>query len=185
LGLALDTRFLYLCSFGMFILLILIEAVRYFKVGVLGSAVQNMMLMFVDEKDRSSKLILSHIYLLVGLSYPLWISDINKFSIQQYSGVVTVGIGDSLASIIGSHFGRHKWPGPSKKSIEGSLAFAISQILFFAVLHFLNVFDMLYGLNPYLIVFTSISSAYVEALANDNDNLLLPFIVYPCLVLVQ
>ena len=31
--------------------------------------------MFVDEKDSSSKLILSHIYLLIGFSYPLWVSN--------------------------------------------------------------------------------------------------------------
>jgi hypothetical protein len=31
--------------------------------------------MFVDEKDSSSKLILSHIYLLVGFSFPVWASN--------------------------------------------------------------------------------------------------------------
>ena len=33
------------------------------------------MIMFVDEKDSSSKLILSHIYLLVGFSFPVWASN--------------------------------------------------------------------------------------------------------------
>ena len=33
--------------------------------------------LFLDEKDISSKLILSHVYLLIGLSYPLWISNKN------------------------------------------------------------------------------------------------------------
>lgn len=67
--------------------------------------------LFIDEKDSSSKLILSHIYLLVGLSLPLWISDINTFNLCQLSGLITVGIGDSFASLIGSRFGKHKLPG--------------------------------------------------------------------------
>jgi len=30
--------------------------------------------LFLDEKDKSSKLVLSHIYLLLGIFYPFWIS---------------------------------------------------------------------------------------------------------------
>lgn len=99
LGFAHDRHLLYLCSYGMLILLILIEVllltviikwyrfefnffyflktIRYHKIGKIGVMISDTMNLFVDEKDSDSKLILSHIYLLVGFSFPLWVSNIN------------------------------------------------------------------------------------------------------------
>jgi dolichol kinase len=46
------------------------------------------------------------------------------------SGVLAIGIGDSAASVIGSKFGRIRFPFPSSpKTLEGTLASALSQIL--------------------------------------------------------
>ena len=86
-GLICDRSLLRLCSYGMLILLALVEIIRYFNMGKLGNIINYLLQLFVDEKDREGKLILSHIYLLIGLSLPLWISpsdgkfhfEINKF----------------------------------------------------------------------------------------------------------
>lgn len=77
LGLVYDRHLLYLCSYGLLILLALAELARYYKIGPLGRVIHDAMVIFLDEKDQKSSLIMSHIYLLVGLAYPLWLSDLN------------------------------------------------------------------------------------------------------------
>ena len=49
------------------------------------------------------------------------------------SGIITLGFGDSMASIIGKKIGSYRWP-DSNKTLEGSIAFwffvAVSFFLF-------------------------------------------------------
>ena len=97
--------------------------------------------------------------------------------------MITVGIGDSCASIVGSKFGKHKYL-DSKKSLEGTLALALSQILTFVLLDYFKLFN-LYELNNFTFVATSVMlSSFTEAFTNDNDNIVLPIVVYPFLKLV-
>ncbi|EJW73133.1 hypothetical protein WUBG_15959, partial [Wuchereria bancrofti] len=49
--------------------------------------------------------------------------------LYHFAGVATIGVGDSLAAIIGSQCGRLYWP-KSQKTMEGSIAFAIGQFIF-------------------------------------------------------
>ena len=44
----------------------------------------------------------------------------------QYTGILVLGVGDALASIVGKRFGRHRWTATTPKTIEGSLTFAVS-----------------------------------------------------------
>lgn len=46
----------------------------------------------------------------------------------MYTGILVLGVGDALASIVGKRIGRHKWSASSSKTIEGSVAFAVSVI---------------------------------------------------------
>ena len=74
-GLMYDIEFLAMCSYGMLILLLVIELIRYYQIGGLSDKIEDIMVLFVDHKDQNSQLILSHIYLLIGLSLPIWLSN--------------------------------------------------------------------------------------------------------------
>ena len=106
------------------------------------------------------------------------------FHVAELSGLITVGIGDSFASIIGTKYGAHRYLG-SKKSLEGTLALALSQIVTFILLHAFHLFNM-FDANNLLFVLTSvILSSFTEAFTNDNDNFVLPMVVYPFLRLIK
>jgi len=46
----------------------------------------------------------------------------------MYTGILALGVGDALASIVGKRVGRHRWSASSSKTVEGSVAFAVSVI---------------------------------------------------------
>ena len=99
---------------------------------------------YVDGRDHRGPVIVSHIFLLIGCSIPLWLSlattertgqgafrgwDVATRDLSMVSGVVCVGMGDAAASLFGRRYGRHRWPWSGGKSIEGSAAFALAVIL--------------------------------------------------------
>ena len=51
-------------------------------------------------------------------------------------GVVLLGVGDTVASVVGKSFGYLKW-GPTNKTIEGTFAFIISSSFAYRSLYYL------------------------------------------------
>lgn len=118
-----------------------LEAIRLYNLGSFGAILNSSMSGFLDEKDNGH-LILSHTYLLVGCSLPIWILPVTKAANPQQvlilcSGLISLGVGDSAASIGGSFFGRTKWSG-SDKSLEGTACFIAAEIIFIFVLQTLG-----------------------------------------------
>jgi dolichol kinase len=154
----------------------------------LGQALQNGLVIFGDEKDTGI-IALTPMYLLAGCALPLWIHpapcDVTNsatFSLLPLlSGLLTIGIGDTAASIVGSRFGTHHWHG-SKKTIEGTIACVVSQLLTICFLIFLDVLKLPTTKDHVKTVVAIIMTSILEAKTDQVDNLALPFVMYLVLI---
>ena len=171
-GIWVDRSFTKFCSLLTLALFVVIEYVRAFKIQPLSRKIDEYFVIFTDEKDQGF-LILTNIYLLIGTFAPLWMAPANASPLLLMSGVLSVGIGDAAASIVGSQYGRIKWPF-SKKTIEGTLASIVSQVLFLLVTK--PLFD--YDLNYLAVVPVIAAISLMESLTNQVDNIVLPLSMY-------
>lgn len=82
----------------------------------MGSLLQDSFVVLSDDKDAGN-IALTPLYLFVGCSLPLWIhpdacdvTDSAGFNLLPLiSGILSVGVGDTFASTVGSKFGRFYW----------------------------------------------------------------------------
>ncbi|XP_034943028.1 dolichol kinase [Chelonus insularis] len=173
-GLILEPTLLYLASGIVLALFIFLELMRLIKVPPLNSALEYGFSVFVDDKDCS--IALTPLYLHAGLSFPLWMPTSNIELLPLLSGVLSLGIGDATASIVGTLWGKHKWSG-TNKSIEGTIGCILSQLVVIyglAILGFVS--------NGWFTLLKStlavIGVSLVEAQTNQIDNLVLPLLLY-------
>ena len=175
-GLNKDIEFTSFASLMMLIMFVYIECLRTLNIGKISALLNDALSKFTDEKDEGS-LILSHIYLLIGVFLPLWIAyDLKSVpKLFLLSGVLSVGIGDSVASIIGSRYGKTKWPYSPRKSVEGTMASIIGQFLF---VHFLALTNHLNDYNSNKLLLSITITSLIEAHTTQVDNIVLSFSMY-------
>nr|XP_060613507.1 dolichol kinase [Anolis sagrei ordinatus]XP_060613508.1 dolichol kinase [Anolis sagrei ordinatus] len=179
-GLIYDRQLLYVASAVCLGVFILLEYVRYFTIKPFGHWLRHLLSLFLDERD-SGPLVLTHIYLLLGMSLPVWLFPRpcapkgalpGAGALAHYSGVLAVGVGDSVASVCGSTMGEIRWPG-TKKTFEGTMTSIFAQVIAVAII---LIFDPAVDLNAsYAWILVSISLvSLLEAYTSQVDNLLLP-----------
>jgi len=173
-GLFLDQNLLYFASLITFGIFNLIECLRVLNIPPLGEIVNIAFSTFLDEKDQGP-LILTHFYLLAGCSLPLWlVPEFTKnFHLAMLSGILAIGIGDTMASIGGTWFGRNRWPETSK-TVEGTLFSIGSQFL---VCQLLNYSGFI-AISNYKCLLGICLSSLLEAFTTEIDNLVLPLYLY-------
>lgn len=173
-------EFTLICILGAIVLFVITEMIRVNKITILGSFLYDSLLKFQDEKDLNGPLNLSYVYLVSGVAFPIVYDYVvnDKATIGRYVGLVGLGVGDAMASIVGRKYGTFKWRG-SNKSIQGSIAFAISA---FAAFYALDLY--LTGHSGYVpvknwenIVVVTILTAVLEGASDLNDNFLLPIVM--------
>jgi len=116
---------------GALVLFVLVEAIRLARLYPVYTDLSNFLNRYLDSRE-DGPLIVSHIYLLLGCAAPVILSRMPVLP-EGYetagriglslSGMISLGIGDSFASIVGISFGRRLFPPipGTKKSFEGML----------------------------------------------------------------
>jgi dolichol kinase len=163
--------------------LVVLELARVIKLWPVHEALEMSVQSFIDEQDAGN-IALTPLYLLIGCSLPFWIHNspcdlIGSTSFEflpLISGILSVGIGDTFASVIGSKIGRHKW-GNSIKSVEGTIASIVAQGLFIYGLYAIDFLQLDLKLAA-LCGIAVISNALIETFIHQVDNLVLPILTY-------
>eukprot|EP00474_Spongospora_subterranea_P009076 CRZ09534.1 hypothetical protein [Spongospora subterranea] len=185
-GVVIDPIFTALALLAMLMIFTIFEVVRVSKMFTISHVLESYMREYIDCKSEailvgrdSGSVILSHIYLLLGCSFPLFMHlpsiSTPLFVLLSLAGVIALGIADAVASIIGVCFGSVYWPG-SNKTLQGSLAaFVATSIASYAFI----------GDQPVLfrqLLCPAIISTLLEASMDQIDNLFLPLLYYASLV---
>ena len=166
--------------FGILGLLVAVEMIRANELPPFGSSLKKLFAAFEDRKDTDGMFTLSYIYLMIGVSLPFWINNVNGSKESSYIGLITLGLGDSIASLVGSKFGKTKWPG-SNKSFEGSIAMALSILGGYAIFDFVgasasvSTMETLSWTNR---IMAAILCSAFEGIIDVNDNLFVPIFGY-------
>lgn len=182
-GLIFQCQFLNVASAVFLAVFIILEVARVIELYPIAEFLESAVEAFIDEKD-AGKVALTPIYLLVGCSAPLWIHnspcDLTGSSsfelLPLLAGVISIGIGDTFASLVGSKIGKHKWL-KTQKSVEGTIASIVAQVGFIYALNILGYLP----LNTRLVAVSGvavITNSLVEALTDQVDNLVLPIVTY-------
>jgi dolichol kinase len=187
-GLIFQCQFLYVASVVILAVFIILEMARVIKLYPVAEILESSVKAFIDEKD-AGQVTFTPIYLLVGCSLPLWIHnspcDLAGSTSFEFlpliSGILSIGIGDTFASVVGSTVGRHKWP-KSNKSVEGTIASIIAQAAFIYALNTLGFVPLNTRLTA-LCGIAVIINSLVEALTDQVDNLVLPIVTYVILTI--
>ncbi|UYV81865.1 DOLK [Cordylochernes scorpioides] len=173
----LDPELLTLATGGVLLVFIGIETLRILNFPPLGQHLVETYSIFADEKD-TGLVILTPLYLLFGCAFPFWLNLDKKTELCHLAGILTIGIGDSAASIGGTRLGRHQFPG-TKKSYEGFACNALSQLVVALVFYSYVLKSPVTWWVVCKMALCCGASAVVETCTTQVDNLVLPIMFYP------
>lgn len=176
-----DSEFTGLSFSIALILFLLIEIIRACAIPPWGTKIHSILLPYTDPpRDLCGPVIVSHIFLLLGISLPVLFTIGEATPLSSIVGIICLGLGDASASLIGQKYGKHKWMWEgSKKSLEGSGAFM--GVVTLGLLMF-RIFLRQKQLTILGIILTAGISALLEATSGMNDNVIVPLFM---LILTQ
>lgn len=187
-----DLSFLKFSLFAAFAAFLVVEWIRFSKtlqnniINRCRTVLTDYFTEFLHLKDRKSAqdiFITDQILLLFGVSWPIWISNSSN-DIKGLSGIVTLGIGDAMASIMGNLF-YHSLKVPiwmrfiikNGKTLAGWYGNVVSMMIFYYILVRLYLFTPSWPC--WMLALVSVITGSVEAMiSNHNDNIVLPFVAF-------
>nr|CAB3223262.1 dolichol kinase-like [Phallusia mammillata] len=181
-GFMFDIPLLFICSVFVAIVFLVAGTMQAFQIEPVGYLLERQFRRFKSLQDTGS-LVVTPICLLLGMSLPLWLScakdpdilvETHRLPpIASYSGIISVGIGDAMASVCGSIYGTLNFP-KRRKTVEGTLASILAQVLFVYALSLSGNIDN----GSSNIILAIIVGALIEAYTREVDNLVVPLLVY-------
>lgn len=188
-GLLFECTILYLASGVVFGVLIFVELLRILNIPPFGNTLQSIFVVYSDDKDEGV-FALTQLYLLVGCSLPLWIhpalcdvtDSAGVYLVPLMAGLLSTGMGDTCASVVGVTWGRRTWQG-TRKTIVGTVACILGQLVVFGGLYYSGaLIGVVTRLQMYKWIGAIIVTSMVEAKTSQVDNLALPLIMYMLLL---
>lgn len=180
-ALLLQQDFLKLAFSVAFAGFLVIEMIRVWQIPPLGEMVYNYMTAFTDSRD-SDILIISHFSLLLGCALPLWLTDTqNDRPLAPFAGVLSLGIGDTMASVIGHNYGSWQLRSSSKKTMEGTIAGILSMLLSCIAVQLLFMAGL--SVTEWISLTTAVvCTGLMEAYTMQLDNAFLPLIFFALII---
>lgn len=181
-----------LCAF------LFLEVLRVCHVAPLGPLLDKFMRAFADTRD-AGPIIVSHFSLLLGCALPLWLAPYPSSShpaavgtrgpayLAPFAGMLSIGIGDTMASAVGKHYGRHRIARDSPKTLEGTLACIAST--FVACAGLVPSLCAIHGCSfiardwAQVLVATAVSGL-LEAYTEQLDNAFVPLLYFASLAVL-
>ncbi|KAI3840680.1 hypothetical protein MKW92_012668 [Papaver armeniacum] len=154
------------------------------KIWPLGKHINQFMNAFTDHRD-SELLIVSHFSLLLGCALPKWLStDFNDRLLAPFAGILSLGIGDTMASMVGYKYGVLRWSKTGKKTIEGTAAGITSVLAACSVLlPLLASTGFIISQHWISLLIAVTASGLLEAYTVQLDNAFIPLVFYSLLCL--
>ncbi|OVA06975.1 hypothetical protein BVC80_1731g52 [Macleaya cordata] len=163
---------------------LVLEIIRVWKIWPLGKHVHQFMNAFTDHRD-SDLLIVSHFSLLLGCALPKWMSSgFNDRPLAPFAGILSLGIGDTMASMVGHKYGVLRWSKTGKKTVEGTAAGITSVLAACSVLlPLLASTGYILSQHWLSLVVAVTASGLLEAYTAQLDNAFIPLVFYSLLCL--
>ncbi|KAL8941023.1 MAG: hypothetical protein Q9211_001999 [Gyalolechia sp. 1 TL-2023] len=196
-----DPTFVALALSLVLAIFLLLDLFRASQLPPLSKPLTYFLAPYVDGRDHRGPVIVSHIFLLIGCSIPLWLSlasmprrgafpwqgwEVPSRDLSMVSGVICVGMGDAAASLVGRRYGTRRWCWSGGKSLEGSGAFAAAALLGLTLARLWFLFGGWDGSSgdswPLFFckaaVAASGASLTEAVLTGGNDNVIVPVVLW-------
>nr|XP_025641714.1 dolichol kinase EVAN isoform X2 [Arachis hypogaea] len=174
-------KYYHLLAVLMFVPALILQIWRIWP---LGQPIHQFMNAFTDHRD-SDFLIVSHFSLLLGCALPIWLSSgYNDRPLAPFAGILSLGIGDTMASLIGHKYGVLRWSKTGKKTIEGTAA-GITSVLAscWLLLLLLASSGYIFTQHWFSLLLSVTVSGLLEAYTAQLDNAFIPLFFYSLLCL--
>ncbi|KAH9660591.1 Dolichol kinase EVAN [Citrus sinensis] len=179
-------KFLHLAFGAALAVFLVLEIMRVWRIWPLGQLIHQFMTAFTDHRD-SDLLIVSHFSLLLGCALPIWMSSgFNDRPLAPFAGILSLGIGDTMASIVGYKYGVLRWSKTGKKTIEGTAAGITSVLAACSILlPLLASTGYIFTEHWFSLILAVTVSSLLEAYTTQLDNAFIPLIFYSHLCLTS
>ncbi|KAJ0240229.1 hypothetical protein HA466_0228850 [Hirschfeldia incana] len=183
-ALVLQPKFLDLAFGAALAVFIVLEIIRIWRIHPLGDPLHHFMNAFTDHRD-SDLLIVSHFSLLLGCALPIWMSSgFNDRALSPFAGILSLGIGDTMASMVGHKYGVLRWSKTGKKTVEGTAAGITSMMaVCYVLVPVLASMGYILSQGWWSLLVAVTATGMLEAYTAQLDNAFIPLVFYALLCL--